>query len=144
MGLRASGFGPWYACDAAPACDYRVGAHKASGEPLGTPTDAVGREARKRAHAAFDALWRRDYDGNSRRRTRAYNQLAYAMGLPPEECHIARFGVMQCDAVVLAVRALTAAEGADTYPGALLSPQFAPPEGDTSEVEKGLPRWELA
>lgn len=146
MPQRVSSFGPWYGCPE-PGCEYRVGGHRGTGEPLGTPTNAEGREARKRAHAAFDALWRREYEGNSRRRARAYRWLAHALGLPEAEAHVGRMDPPTCDRVVAAVELLHDGDG-DTahtpYPAVLLSPAFAPPEGDTSEVVKGLPRWELA
>ncbi len=140
MTPKLSAFGPWFACEE-PNCDYRVSADRRTGEPLGTPTDAAGRDARKRAHAAFDALWRRDYEGNSRRRSRCYRWLASALGLTEAECHIARFDVARCVEVVHAVQALTA-DRAD-WRGVLLSARFDPPR-DSAEAEKGTPEWGLA
>lgn len=59
-------------------------------------TTQVERNARKRAHAAFDPLWQ------SRRmtRTQAYRRLAESLGIPIEQCHIGHFGEEMCDRVV--------------------------------------------
>ncbi len=67
--------------------------------PLGRLANAELRQAKQRAHAAFDPLWR------ERRMTRrqAYAWLAEAMGMPVAEVHIGAFDVGQCRQVVEAV-----------------------------------------
>jgi hypothetical protein len=89
----------FYVCDD-PNCDCRHGAHP-SGDPLGTPaTDAV-RQARKRAHAAFDPLWK----SGTMRRNEAYFWLSQQLGIKRRDCHIGGFDVDMCDRVVAAVQA---------------------------------------
>jgi hypothetical protein len=100
-------------------CDAYVGCHKA-GEwipgvghsdgtlPLGRLADVRLRASKRRAHAAFDALWK---SGRMKRRD-AYRWLATRMGKQPEDCHIGMFGVDECSEVVdlcnsIAARAAT-------------------------------------
>ena len=75
-----------------PYCGARVGCHRGSLAPLGTPALADTREARKAAHDAFDPLWRAKMrrEGISRdlARGQAYCWLAEQLGLEPEACHI--------------------------------------------------------
>lgn len=89
------------------ACDAYCGCHPPTAMtggrddvPLGTLANKALREARKRAHAAFDPLWKDE--GLSR--TTLYKMLAEHMRLPPEQCHIAMFDAAQCRAVVEWVR----------------------------------------
>ncbi len=79
-------------------CDARVGAHKDTWEPLGIPANAETWWARRRAHAAFDPLWK----GETARmaRSEAYQYLQLLMGLPPDEAHIARFTIEQCEQLI--------------------------------------------
>lgn len=94
MELRSSSFGRFWNCTGYPACSGRHGAHQKTGAPLGTPTDEAGREARQRAHAAFDPLWKsREMD-----RREAYEWLKAAVG----KAHIAEMNVDECDRVVRA------------------------------------------
>lgn len=97
MTRRESRFGPFYGCIRYPACQATHGAHP-DGTPLGIPADAATKQARIRAHRAFDFLW----NGPARRMTRdeAYRWLAEAMHLPPDEAHIGRFDSDQCARVV--------------------------------------------
>ena len=55
------------------------------------------RQWRRKAHHAFDPLWR-----NKEKRTQrwAYEWLAQEMGLTKEQTHIAKFDVEQCKQVV--------------------------------------------
>ena len=85
-------------CTAYPKCDAFVGCHKDSGLPKGTLANGRLRDARKRAHAAFDALWR---SGNMDRSS-AYEWLAQEMALPPSVCHIGMMNEAECHAVVSA------------------------------------------
>ena len=83
----------WY-CDCVAGGVY-VGCHKGTSEPLGTMATAGLRELRKRAHAAFDPLWRDENSTMSR--SQAYSWLASRMGIPVDECHIAMFNEEQCE-----------------------------------------------
>lgn len=65
-------YGPRHAC---------CGLWSWDGAPL---VDAATHEARKAAHAAFDRLWK---DGILSR-SQAYRELAKALGLKPEDCHM--------------------------------------------------------
>ena len=60
-------------------CYAWVGVHKGTDEPLGRLADAELRHWKRKAHAAFDPLWR----GREKRTRRwAYDWLAQEMGLP--------------------------------------------------------------
>lgn len=63
--------------------------------PLGTPANALTREARKEAHSFFDPVWRTK--GISRRD--AYAALARALDIPKEKCHIGLFDYNTCKRV---------------------------------------------
>lgn len=78
-------------------CGRYVGAHAASGEPLGTPADAATRAARARAHAAFDPLWRQ---GHFPSRGAAYAWLARTLGASGA-VHIADSDAARCDAIAV-------------------------------------------
>lgn len=94
---------------------------------MGVPTDKATRQARRRAHAAFDQLWERA-DENSgawaqpepqrsralrevRRaaRDRAYRWLATALGRTGEEVHIGNMDQETCERVVQLVNQRVAA-----------------------------------
>lgn len=75
------------------ACNAWVGCHR-DGRPLGTLADAATREARQRAHAAFDPLWKSSDD--RRARSRAYRWLAGKLRIRVEECHIGHFDAATC------------------------------------------------
>lgn len=83
------------------ACDAWVGCHR-DGRPLGTLADAATREARQRAHAAFDPLWGSSSEPGAR--SRAYRWLAGKLRIRVEECHIGHFDVLTCDAVAALAR----------------------------------------
>jgi len=74
-------------------CQGIVGAHP-DGRPLGRPVDKKGREARQRAHAAFDVLWQ--HGGITRKQ--AYRWLSDYLGVP--DVHISDMTVQECDQVV--------------------------------------------
>ena len=78
-----------YAC---VRCDTRVGCHKGTLHPKGTPADAALRRARVLTHGLFDELWK----GGAMSRNEAYSWLADKMGLQPDDCHIGRFTIEQC------------------------------------------------
>lgn len=83
MGLRVSKWGYFWSCTAF-RCDGTHGAH-ADGRPLGTPADKETKEARIRAHAAFDRLWREKLVPSRRD---AYIELRKALKLSEHDGHI--------------------------------------------------------
>lgn len=84
-----------YFCDRRPLCDANHGAHE-DGSPHGVPADRATREARSRAHQAFDLLWTRSHVT----REGAYLWLAKALGLTEDQAHIGRFDISTCEHVV--------------------------------------------
>ena len=80
-------------CCSEPNCDYRVGAHDGSFEPLGTMANERTRELRIQTHRAFDTLWK---NNSSMKRKHAYRLLASLMELPLEEVHISSFDDARC------------------------------------------------
>ena len=95
MELRNSRYGKFWGCVSFPACRGTHGAH-ADGRPLGTPADQATKQARMRAHAAFDRLWK----SGRLRREAAYLWLAERLGIPRDECHLGRFDAAQCARVI--------------------------------------------
>lgn len=93
--LRNSKHGLFYGCNQYPACKATHGAHP-DGVPLGIPGNKKTKEARMRAHDVFDKYWKQ------RKMTRkaAYRWLQYQMSMTKEECHIAKFNIEQCEAVL--------------------------------------------
>ena len=79
-------------------CMAYVGVHKGTDQPLGRLANAELRYWKKRAHAAFDPLWK--YGRFRGRRNAAYAWLAEKMGLPREKTHIGMFGVAECRRVI--------------------------------------------
>lgn len=79
-------------------CDARVGCHPGTRTPLGGLANAVTRDARSRAHAAFDALWNGETAVMGRRR--AYAMLALELGLEPVKTHIGHFDEATCERVI--------------------------------------------
>jgi hypothetical protein len=99
-------FGPVYICF---GCRAWVGCHRGTTRPLGRLADAELRDAKKRAHAAFDRTWARLLEHRQatdpkypRRRARAnrYKHLASLLGIPASECHIGMFDVATCEHVI--------------------------------------------
>ena len=86
-------YGPIWYCDCIKGAVY-VGCHRNTSIPLGTMATARLRYYRKRAHAAFDPLWKNKRAKMSR--TEAYHWLASRMNIPVEECHIAMFDEETC------------------------------------------------
>lgn len=83
-------------------CQGCHGAHP-DGRPMGTPAHWTVRVVRRKAHAAFDLLWR----GSGARMTRgaAYRWLQGAMKMTEIQAHISRFDAAQCERVLVLVRA---------------------------------------
>lgn len=106
-------YGPIYLCR---PCNAYVGCHKGTETPLGRLANAELREWKKRAHTAFDPVWQRNIEAEiakqghaprgikTQMRGQAYKQLAHAMKIDRELCHIGMFDVDQCKAVVRIVR----------------------------------------
>lgn len=102
-------YGMIYLCSNFPECDAYVGVHNGTAKPLGKMANRELREARKKAHAAFDPLWQekliitqknnRHYS-KSRARNEMYAWLANELGIPKARCHIAMFDVETCKQVV--------------------------------------------
>lgn len=87
-------------------CDAYVGCHQGGKgeEPLGRLANADLRREKMLAHEAFDPLWR---DGTHfQRRADAYAWLRGEMKMSKRECHIGKFDVEECRAVVAAVTRL--------------------------------------
>lgn len=100
MQLRTSQYGKFWGCARYPDCKGAHGAHP-DGRPLGTPANKETKEARIRAHAAFDPLWKGD--GALLDRTAAYKWLAKELGIDARECHIGNFDIAQCERVISAM-----------------------------------------
>ena len=95
MVLRQSKHGPFYGCTGYPTCDATHGAHP-DVKPLGIPADKPTKQARIRAHEAFDRLWKR----GRRSRSQAYAWLREAMDLTEDEAHIGRFDMAQGEELI--------------------------------------------
>ena len=83
--------GRFYSCTSFPRCRVTHGCHP-DGSPMGVPGDRKTRDARMRAHAIFDLLWK----SGRMDRHMAYKNLAGYMRLSDEECHIGMFNEKQC------------------------------------------------
>lgn len=79
-------------------CKAYVGTRKGSPEhaPLGRLANAELREWKKRAHSAFDHLWKTD----GMTRSAAYRWMREAMGMTEEQAHIGKFDVGECRRLV--------------------------------------------
>ena len=109
MTLREGNFGPFYSCPNYPACDMLVGANP-DGSPKGLPVDKDTREARKKAHEAFDPLWR---TGVFKSRSAAYKWLAKRLG---HDKHMQDMNRMECDQVIELCQGHMAATAAKEVP----------------------------
>lgn len=78
------------------ACKASVGTHKGTPHPLGTLADQVTKNARKKAHAVFDPIWK----SKQMKRTEAYQWLADQLDIERWRCHISWFDVEWCNKVV--------------------------------------------
>ena len=97
MRLRNSKYGLFWGCSGYPECRATHGAHP-DGRPLGRPGTKEEKEARVRAHAAFDRLW--SGKGAPMRRDEAYRWMQEAMGLSDEDAHIGKFDVGQSETLI--------------------------------------------
>jgi hypothetical protein len=87
-------------------CDAYVGCHDNSGKPFGTLADKKTREARNRAHAAFDRIWK----GGFMTRNAAYSWLAKSLAIKGSRCHISMMDADECERVCTAVKEMRAAD----------------------------------
>src|SRR5580698_695736 len=77
-------------------CDAYVGCHPGTEMPLGRLADADLRLAKRKAHAAFDPLWKSGMIS----RGKCYGWLANQLGIQKIECHIGMFDIDTCCRVV--------------------------------------------
>ncbi len=100
MVLKPSKFGQFYGCSrwAETKCPGSHGAH-ANGAPLGTPANRATKDARIRAHEAFDTLWK---SGGMSRKA-AYQWMRETMDLTKADAHIGQFTEQQCNDLTLHV-----------------------------------------
>ena len=89
---REYGWPLLYRCD---DCGARVGTHPGTDIPLGTLADEETQKARKRAHVAFDVLWRGKTPWH---RAQAYKALARALGV--RVAHISWLDARDCERVM--------------------------------------------
>ncbi len=78
-------------------CNAYVGVHKS--EPtvaLGRLANAELRECKKKAHAAFDPIWKNGHMD----RTAAYAWLSEKLSIERDLCHIGMFDVAECKKLV--------------------------------------------
>jgi hypothetical protein len=88
-------YGLVYAC---MPCKAWVGVHKGTEISLGRLANEELREAKKRAHIAFDRLWQgRD---PIMKRTKAYAWLAKEMEMDPLDCHIGMMDIINCNYLI--------------------------------------------
>ena len=81
-------------------CDAYVGTHGNTDKALGTMAKYELRELRKKAHAAFDPLWRK----RKMSRSKAYKWMQEAMGLTSKEAHIGLFDEAKCKLLIQKVK----------------------------------------
>ena len=90
-------------------CWAYVGVHKGTTQPLGRLADDELRYWKKRAHSAFDPVWKERFERKNKidstykkgmARGGRYKRLSELMNLSRKECHIGMFGVEQCKTVV--------------------------------------------
>ncbi len=89
----------FYQCE---PCDAHVGCHPGTEKPLGRLANPGLRQAKIRAHGAFDPIWR----SGRTSRGHAYKLLAEQLGIIQEDCHIGMFDVDMCNRVVEAVNVI--------------------------------------
>lgn len=90
----------FYGCERWPECQAAHGAHP-DGEPLGIPANRETKDARIRAHDAFDRLWK---NHGPMDRKQAYLWMQERMKMTPEEAHIGRFTKEECEGLESAVQ----------------------------------------
>lgn len=91
--IYGKSYGMIYLCK---PCDAYVGVHKGTDTPLGRLANKELREWKKKAHEAFDPLWKH----GGMKRSQAYEWLAGTLGIKKEHCHIGMFDVNYCKKTV--------------------------------------------
>jgi hypothetical protein len=81
-------------------CNAYVGVHKGTTKPLGILANAELREWKKKAHAAFDPIWK----SGEMSRGKAYALLAKAMGV--NEIHIGESNIETCKQIIEKAKAI--------------------------------------
>lgn len=81
-----------YVCSRYPKCDARVGCHPNTEKPLGFLANAKLRNARRKAHTAFDPIWK----NKVMPRYNAYDWLSKRMGVHIDDCHFGNFDLDDC------------------------------------------------
>lgn len=94
MMLKRNASGLFYGCPRYPDCQGYCGAHP-TGAPMGVPGNLETKQARHRAHQAFDALWR---ERRLMSRGAAYKWLS--MKFETTEAHIGAMDAEQCERVI--------------------------------------------
>ena len=93
-----------YVCTDFPKCDTYVGCHPKSDEPLGEMANKELRDARIKAHRAFDRLWKLKAERENLKPCEArqigYRWLSFQMDLEVHDCHMAKMTLEQCLRVV--------------------------------------------
>jgi hypothetical protein len=89
----------YYRCD---PCKAHVGCHPGTVTPLGRLANKALRQAKMRAHDAFDPLWR----AGGMSRHEAYRWLSATLGISGADCHIGMFDEAMCLRVEQAVAGL--------------------------------------
>lgn len=122
--LRSGKHGVFYGCVGFPSCSGTHGANRSTGEPLGTPVTREVKAHRVAAHKAFDRLWQgakrkglSNLVARQKARTAAYLWMAESMDLTPEDAHIGKFTIAQCDRLIELVNARLAETPTPTTPG---------------------------
>jgi len=83
----------WY-CE---PCKAWVGVHKNSNnKPLGRLANAELREWRKKAHRAFDPLWKT----GKYKRNEAYKMMTSKLNISVKDCHIGMFDIEMCKRLI--------------------------------------------
>lgn len=94
-------YGMIYLCQ---PCDAYVGVHRGTDTPLGRLAKKDLRDAKIKAHAYFDQLWKKKIvrHGVSKKKARSagYKWLSEQLGISRKKCHIGMFDVEMCNAVV--------------------------------------------
>lgn len=88
-------YGMIYLCDNYPTCDAYVGVHEGTNLPKGSLANAELREWRKKAHTAFDRVWRGKIS-----RKKGYKLMQNLMGMDEKQAHIGEFDVEQCKMLI--------------------------------------------
>ncbi|MBV8782508.1 MAG: topoisomerase DNA-binding C4 zinc finger domain-containing protein [Phycisphaerae bacterium] len=76
----------FFGCSRFPECTATHCAHP-DGKPMGTPADTATKQARIRAHGAFDQLWK-----------------GPSAPMSPDDAHIGRFTAEQCEQLIERLR----------------------------------------